>query len=67
MTNNIRMSRISHPRATLWAMLLLAVVFLGFGMWAEACLPDNEIAVPTQEQNSPTEHSSWIRDLIAGL
>ncbi len=38
--NNIRMSRISHPRGTFWAMLLLTVVFLGFGVWAEACLPE---------------------------
>jgi len=33
-SNNIRLSRISHPRATLWAMALLVVVFLGFGVWA---------------------------------
>jgi len=38
-TNNIRLSRISHPRATFWAMALLVVVFIGFGVWAEAALP----------------------------
>lgn len=37
-TQNIRLSRVSHPRASLWAMLLLVVVFLGFGVVAEACL-----------------------------
>lgn len=35
---NIRLSRISHPRATAWAMTLLIVVFLGFGLWAEAAI-----------------------------
>ncbi len=34
-----RLSRVSHPRATLWAMLLLALVFLGFGLVAEAFVP----------------------------
>ncbi len=37
-THNIRMSRISHPRATLWAITLLVVVFLGFGVLAEAAI-----------------------------
>lgn len=32
----MRMSRLSHPRATLVAMILLAVVFLLFGMFAGA-------------------------------
>lgn len=36
---NIRLSRISYPRATWWAMLLLVAVFLLFGLWAEASLP----------------------------
>jgi hypothetical protein len=36
--NNIRLSRISHPRATFWAIALLVVVFLGFGVFAEAAL-----------------------------
>ncbi len=38
-TNNIRLSRISHPRATFWAITLLIVVFIGFGIWAEASVP----------------------------
>ena len=36
---DFRLSRISHPRATLWAMILLALVFLGFGLVAEAFVP----------------------------
>ena len=34
---NIRMSRVSHPRSSLAALVLLVVFFLGFGIVAEAC------------------------------
>ncbi len=44
MKDNFRLSRISHPRASLWAMALLAVVFVAFGVWAEASVPMLEIA-----------------------
>jgi len=37
--NSFRLSRISHPRATLWAMVLLALVFLFFGLAAQAYVP----------------------------
>ena len=37
-SNNIRLSRISHPRATVWAMTLLILVFVGFGLFAEAAM-----------------------------
>ncbi|MFT7653019.1 MAG: hypothetical protein ACI9ON_000130 [Limisphaerales bacterium] len=37
-SQNIRLSRISNPRSTFAAMALLIVVFLGFGMVAEACI-----------------------------
>lgn len=36
---DMRMSRLSHPRASLLAMILLAVVFLLFGMFASAVEP----------------------------
>lgn len=36
---DMRMSRLSHPRATLVAMILLAAVFLLFGMFASAVEP----------------------------
>ena len=32
----MRLSRLSHPRATLVAMILLAIVFLLFGLFANA-------------------------------
>ena len=37
--NDMRLSRLSHPRATLVAMVLLAAVFLLFGMFANAVEP----------------------------
>ena len=37
--SGFRLSRISYPRATLWAMILLTVVFLGFGLAAQAYVP----------------------------
>ncbi len=33
---DMRLSRLSHPRASLMAMVLLAVVFLLFGLFASA-------------------------------
>ncbi len=42
--SSFRLSRISYPRATLWAMILLALVFLGFGLLAEAYVPAFEPA-----------------------
>ena len=39
LVNDMRLSRLSHPRATLVAMVLLASVFLLFGMFAAAGEP----------------------------
>ena len=36
---DMRLSRLSHPRASLFAMILLAVVFLLFGLFASAVEP----------------------------
>ena len=47
-TQNIRLSRVSHPRASVWAMLLLVIVCLGFGVVAEACL-DEDSTIETIE------------------
>ncbi len=49
-SHNIRLSRISHPRSNLLAMLLLIVVFLGFGVVAEACIPDAHAQVDQVSQ-----------------
>ncbi len=44
MNNHFRLSRIAHPRATFWAVLLLAAVFLSFGVVAEASMAASELA-----------------------
>lgn len=46
-TTDMRMSRLSHPRASLFAMTLLAVVFLLFGLFASAAEPAYAPAVNT--------------------
>ena len=43
--SGFRLSRISYPRATLWAMILLTIVFLSFGLVAQAYVPALEPAV----------------------
>ena len=50
---SIRLSRISHPRSSFAAMLLLVVVFLGFGVVAEACSD----APGTANTQTLSEHS----------
>ena len=44
MRDSFRLSRISHPRATLTAIILLAAVFIAFGVFADQALPDNGAA-----------------------
>ena len=39
MKDSFRLSRISQPRATLAAILLLAAVFIAFGVFADQTLP----------------------------
>ena len=43
-TQNIRISRVTQPRGTLFAMVLLDIVFLSFGVVAEACSGDDAAA-----------------------
>ncbi len=64
-TDNIRLSRISHPRATGWAMALLVVVFLGFGIWAEATLPSSSVSAVVIERHMPS--SAWLSQFTAVL
>ena len=54
---NIRLSRITHPRGNLAAVILLIVVFLGFGVVAEACLPDAEAGTIAAEETLQTERT----------
>ena len=50
MNHSIRLSRISHPRATIWALALVAAVFLAFGAWtdARATGPDADMTAAVQ-------------------
>ena len=37
---HIRLSRISYPRANMWAVILLITVFMSFGVLAQVCFPE---------------------------
>ncbi len=60
MKDNFRLSRISHPRASLWAMALLAVVFVAFGVWAEASVPMLETARDHGSNIDLLPISTWV-------
>lgn len=64
-SNNIRLSRIYQPRATLWAMALLTIVFLGFGIWAEATLPALNASAVMLDGHLPA--SGWLTQFSAAL
>ncbi len=46
MNHSIRLSRVNHPRGTLVAMVLLAAVFLLFGVFAHALHPELAAQTP---------------------
>ena len=46
MIHSIRLSRLTHPRATLTAIVLLAVVLGLFGIVASALLPELSTTTP---------------------
>ena len=64
-STNIRLSRISHPRATGWAMALLVVVFLGFGIWAEATLPAVDTSAVMLDSALP--NGEWLAHITAAI
>lgn len=57
--NEIRISRLSHPRATLVAMVLLATVFLLFGMFANA-IEVTHAAAPNTIEGAAVLISDWV-------
>jgi hypothetical protein len=61
-THNIRLSRISHPRATFWAITLLIVVFVGFGIWAQASVPSLHGQALTPDMHIPG--MDWLDQLV---
>ena len=58
---DMRLSRLSHPRATVMAMVLLAVVFLLFGMFANAVEPAYTPA-PNTINGAMTLIGDWVLD-----
>ena len=65
MHNNIRLSRISHPRATLMGFALLIAVFLVFGLWAQVSYPELSHASMFMD-SSNGEPANWLQSLIRG-
>ncbi|MCZ6458551.1 MAG: hypothetical protein O6766_04240 [Gammaproteobacteria bacterium] len=59
MINDMRLSRLSHPRATLVAMVLLAIVFLTFGVFAQAMQGGVEMPAPNTIQGALVLVSDW--------
>ncbi len=57
--NEIRLSRLSHPRATLMAMVLLAGVFLLFGMFANAT-EVSHAAAPNTIEGAAMLIGDWV-------
>ena len=57
--NDMRLSRLTHPRGTLVAMILLAVVFLLFGMFAEA-LPVAHVPPPNTLDGAAYLVTDWV-------
>ena len=58
--NEIRMSRLSHPRASLVAMLLLAGVFLLFGAFANATVEHAHLPAPNTIEGAAMLLSDWL-------
>ena len=59
MFSEIRMSRLAQPRATVVAMILLAVVFLLFGVFASAVEPTYS-AAPNTLEGMATIFGNWV-------
>ena len=57
---DMRMSRLSHPRASLVAMILLAVVFLLFGMFASAAIEPGHTPAPNTINGAANLIGDWV-------
>ncbi len=58
--SDMRMSRLSHPRASLVAMILLAVVFLLFGMFASAAIEPTYTPAPITIDGAASRIGDWV-------
>ena len=64
-TQDFRLSRIAYPRASLWAMALLVIVFLVFGAWAQAYVPAADDL--SMFSSNPHEFHHWTTDWVMAL
>ncbi len=58
--SDMRMSRLSHPRASLVAMILLAAVFLLFGMFASAAAEPGYTPAPNTINGAACLIGDWV-------
>lgn len=59
----LRVSRIRAPRGTLAAAMLVAVVFIVFGLALSALAPDHSAAAPLHLEQKALTFSNWLLDL----
>lgn len=58
--SELRMTRLSHPRANLLAMILLAVVFLIFGLIASTALEPSYTPAPSSTEGTMLLIGNWL-------
>ncbi len=63
---DMRMSRLRHPRASLLAMVLLATVFVLFGMFASAAVEPSYTPAPITLPGTIDGAASLIGDWVVG-
>ncbi|MEQ8859809.1 MAG: hypothetical protein RIC56_14290 [Pseudomonadales bacterium] len=59
----LRVSRIRAPRGTLTTAILLAVVFIAFGLAISALTPDHATAAPVPMERTALTFSNWLLSL----
>ena len=69
MQHQIRLSRISYPRANLLGVLLLIAVFVLFGLWAQVFHPEwmqvSSLTMETSSTASSGHH--WLQNVFVAL
>lgn len=66
MNEAFRLSRIRTPRATMAAMLLLAVVFIAFGLLIYAIAPESTAATPRYFDSTTLAYAERLLGLVGG-
>jgi hypothetical protein len=60
MNESFRLSRIRAPRSSLTAMVLLAAVFIAFGLLMSALAPEQAAAAPRYFDSSALTFANWM-------